>query len=44
VVIVSEYEQEDLRAAAREAGAEAYVPKSDLLVLRDLLEEEGGRR
>lgn len=44
VVIVSEYEQEDLRAAARAAGAEAYVPKSDLLVLRDLLEEEGGRR
>ena len=46
VVIVSEYEQDDLRAAAREAGAEGYVPKSDLLVLRDLLEMEmkGGRR
>ena len=40
VVIVSEYEQDDLRAAAREAGAEGYVPKSDLLVLRDLLEME----
>ena len=44
VVIVSDYEQDDLRRAARAAGAEAYVPKSDLTVLRDLLsegEEEG---
>ena len=41
VVIVSEYEQDDLRTAAREAGAEAYVPKSDLLILRDLLEQGG---
>jgi two-component system response regulator DegU len=40
VVMVSDFEEDDLRAAARDAGAEAYVPKSDLLVLRDLLETE----
>lgn len=46
VVIVSNDEHEDLRLAAAEAGAEAYVAKSDLLVLRDLLEgtREGGER
>ena len=40
VVIVSDFEQDDLRTAAREAGAEGFVSKSDLLVLRDLLELE----
>src|SRR5262245_58670475 len=44
VVIVSDYEQDDLRAAARDAGAEAYVPKSDLMPLRHLLETVGGMR
>jgi len=39
VVIVSDHEQDDLRRAAREAGAEAYVPKTNLLVLRRLLAE-----
>ena len=40
VVIVSDHEQDDLRLAARQAGAEAYVPKTDLLVLRRLLERD----
>ena len=39
VVIVSDHEHDDLRAAARQAGAEAYVVKTDLLVLRELLAE-----
>jgi two-component system response regulator DegU len=46
VVMVSDFEEDDLRAAAHEAGAEGYVTKSDLLILRDLLELEleGGTR
>ena len=39
IVIVSDHEQDDLRAEAGEAGAEAYVVKTDLLVLRKLLME-----
>ena len=39
VVIVSDHEGDDLRLAASQAGAEAYVAKSDLFVLRDLLRE-----
>ena len=39
VVIVSDHEHNDLRAAAQQAGAEAYVVKTDLLVLRELLRE-----
>lgn len=39
IVIVSDHEQDDLRAAARQAGAEAYVVKTDLVVLRELLVE-----
>ena len=39
IVIVSDHEQDDLRAEAGEAGAEAYVVKTDLLVLRKLLVE-----
>jgi len=42
VVMVSDHEQEDLRLAAREAGAEAYVAKTDLLVLRRLLGSNSG--
>src|SRR5437773_10953199 len=37
VVIVTEMDQPDLRRSAHEAGAEAFVAKTDLLVLRDLL-------
>jgi len=37
VVIVSDHEHDDLRAAAGRAGAEAYVVKTDLLVLREIL-------
>jgi CheY-like chemotaxis protein len=39
IVIVSDHEHDDLRAAARQAGAEGYVIKTDLLVLRELLTE-----
>jgi CheY-like chemotaxis protein len=39
IVIVSDHDQDDLRAAARQAGAEAYVVKTDLVVLRELLVE-----
>jgi DNA-binding NarL/FixJ family response regulator len=37
IVIVSDHEHDDLRAAAGRAGAEAYVVKTDLLVLREIL-------
>lgn len=37
VVIVSDFEQADLRDAAAKAGAVGYVAKRDLLVLRGLL-------
>ena len=39
VVIVSDHDQDDLRAAAGRAGAEGYVVKTDLVVLRELLAE-----
>ncbi len=38
VAIVSDYDQPDLRAAARAAGAEEYVVKTDLLELLRLVE------
>ncbi len=41
VVIVSDYEQQDLQDAARRAGAVGYVAKSDLLPLRTMLEGGG---
>jgi len=37
VVIVSDHDQDDVRVAARQAGAEAYVVKTNLVVLRELL-------
>ena len=39
VVIVSDHEQDDVKAAARQAGADAYVVKTNLVVLRELLTE-----
>jgi len=39
VIVVSDHDQEDLRRAAREAGAEGYVAKRDLLDLRNLMTE-----
>ncbi len=39
IVIVSQWEGAPLREAARSAGAEAYVGKSDLLPLRRILAE-----
>jgi CheY-like chemotaxis protein len=37
VCIVTDYDDLELRATAREAGAEGYVVKTDLLVLREVL-------
>jgi CheY-like chemotaxis protein len=37
VCIVTDYEDLELRQAAREAGAEGYVIKEDLLMLRQVL-------
>jgi CheY-like chemotaxis protein len=37
IVIVSQWEDKALREAARSAGAEAYVGKTDLLPLRGIL-------
>jgi len=39
IVIVSQWEDPPLREAAIRAGAEAYVGKSDLLPLRQILSE-----
>ncbi|MDQ3649662.1 MAG: response regulator transcription factor [Acidobacteriota bacterium] len=41
VVIVTDYDDADLRTAAAEAGACGYVLKEDLLKLRQLLIREG---
>jgi CheY-like chemotaxis protein len=37
VCIVTDYEDKDLREAARDAGAEDYIVKEDLLRLRQVL-------
>ena len=43
IVIVTDYEDAELRKAARLAGARAYVAKDDLLSLRAMLQGgEGG--
>jgi CheY-like chemotaxis protein len=42
VVIVSQYDDPDLRAEAARAGACAYVLKDDLAALTQLLAPEGG--
>lgn len=42
IAIVTELDKPDLRDSAREAGAETFVPKSDLLVLLDLLNQKEG--
>lgn len=39
VIVVSDFDQDDVRSAARDAGAEGYVTKHDLLDLRTLLTE-----
>ena len=38
IVILTEYDDLALRQAAREAGAEAYFTKGDLVTLREMLE------
>jgi len=38
VIIVTQYDGSDLRQAAREAGACAYVRKQDVLEVRELIE------
>ena len=40
IVILTQYDDPALRRAARKAGAQAYVTKSDLLPLRQLLERD----
>jgi CheY-like chemotaxis protein len=37
IVMVTNYDEADLREAARAAGARAYVVKEDLFALRDVL-------
>jgi CheY-like chemotaxis protein len=37
IVIVTNYDEADLREAARDAGARAYVVKEDLFALREVL-------
>jgi CheY-like chemotaxis protein len=39
VIAVSDHDHDDVRRAAREAGMEAFVAKSDLLQLRRLLSD-----
>ncbi len=39
VIIVSQWDSQDLREAANVAGAEGYVNKADLLPLLDMLKE-----
>lgn len=41
VCMVTDYDDEELRRAARRAGACAYVVKDDLLSLPDILRESG---
>lgn len=43
IVIVSQWEDAQIREAALLAGAEAYVGKSDLLPLRNILAQPGVR-
>jgi CheY-like chemotaxis protein len=38
IVMLTQYDDPELRRAARKAGAQAYLTKSDLLPLRQLLE------
>ena len=44
IIAVSDHDQDDVRRAAREAGMEGFVPKSDLLQLVRLLQADGGLR
>ena len=40
ILVVTDYDDAELREAAREAGARGYVVKDNLLTLRHLLKEE----
>jgi CheY-like chemotaxis protein len=42
IVMVTNYDETDLREAANEAGATGYVVKDDLLALRSYLDEFSG--
>lgn len=44
IIAVSDHDQDDVRRAARNAGMEAFVAKSDLLQLVRLFETHGGIR
>ena len=44
IVIVSQWDSPDLREAAGEAGAEAYISKKSLVPLREIIEAPDSRR
>ena len=44
IVIVTNFDEADLREAARAAGAKAYVVKEDLFVLREILSGYAGKQ
>ena len=44
IVMLTQYDDLALRQAAREAGAQAYFTKGDLLPLRQMLEQGVGDR
>lgn len=43
IVIVTNYDEADLREAARHAGARDYVVKENLLALREILSQSAGK-
>src|SRR5262245_21995279 len=43
IVMLTQYDDPELRQAAREAGAQAYFTKGDLLPLRQMLERESAQ-
>lgn len=44
IVMVTNYDEADLREAARAAGARAYVVKEDLFALREILSKSVGKQ
>ena len=44
IVIVTNFDEADLREAARAAGARAYVVKEDLFALREILSGYAGKQ
>jgi CheY-like chemotaxis protein len=44
IVIVTNYDEADLREAARQAGARDYVVKENLLALREILSQSASKQ